>query len=171
MASRARGSYRPLPASSASGAKSKKATPITAPAEKPNTSGNLPASFKDKSPPVMVAVQAPAAISITIRAVMEGSEKAAPCLSRRVFGDNPGRGNVGQFGMGLVHRDHVHPHFHHMVMAAQDDARHRRHIAIIAAPGGGDMAFAHQEIVGGVQIHPAERRCPDGKPGMTGIGA
>src|SRR6185312_2994266 len=75
---------RPLPAAKASGAKSKKATPITAPAEKPNTSGSLPSSFNASTPPDMVAAKAPRAISRIRMAVMARAlAKARPSGNRR----------------------------------------------------------------------------------------
>src|ERR1700729_1503960 len=121
----------PLPTSSASGARSKKATPITAPAEKPMATGSRDLSFRANRPPIMVAVQAPAARARIRRGFTR------PDLSRRAF-----RSKVGKLGMGLIHRDYVPAHFDDMVMAPQDDAGHRRDGAVVAAPRRCDMAFA-----------------------------
>ena len=66
-------------------------------------------------------------------------------------------------------RNHIHPDIDHMVVATQDDAPDRRDIAIVAAPGGGDMPVADDHGIGGIEIDPAERRRPYREPGMAGV--
>src|SRR5580704_15352149 len=57
-----------------------------------------------------------------------------------------------------------------MVMTTQDDAADWGNIAVIAAPGGRDMAFADKDVVGGIKVYPAVGRREDTEPGMAGIG-
>jgi len=48
-------------------------------------------------------------------------------------------------------------------------APRRRHIGIVAADRGADVALAGRHVVGGIEANPAERRQIDFHPGMSGV--
>ena len=52
-----------------------------------------------------------------------------------------------------------------------EDAVSGRHIRVIAADGGADVAMMSDEVVGGVEAHPAELRQQHIHPGMSCIGS
>ena len=57
------------------------------------------------------------------------------------------------------------------VTAAEDDAFEWGYIGIVAAPGGGDVLFASDFVVGGVKFVPAFAGGINGEPGVGGVGA
>lgn len=66
-------------------------------------------------------------------------------------------------------RCHIHVDGQGVRPAAHDHALDRGDIALVAAPGQGDEGFGGDEVVGGVQIHPARIRDERGDPGVGGL--
>ena len=74
-------------------------------------------------------------------------------------------------GVIALLRVHGHTDREFMPTAADDHAAQRRYVAEIASPRNRDVIGADAHIVGGIQIHPSERRAENRHPGVRSVGA
>src|SRR5258708_31307296 len=66
-------------------------------------------------------------------------------------------------------RRHADADVKRVITAAEHDATQRADVAVVAAPGEREMALGWQDVVGGIEIHPAQRWTPDREPGVRRI--
>ena len=71
----------------------------------------------------------------------------------------------------LLHGFHVDLYVQLMVAPSQNYSADGSHIAVVAAPGEGDVSVGGDKIVCWVYIEPAEVRAVDGKPGVGSVGS
>src|SRR6185503_3242800 len=68
-------------------------------------------------------------------------------------------------GASLGGRGHADADVKRVVAAAPEhDATQRADVAVIAAPREREMTLGWQDVVGGIEIHPAQTWTPDGEP-------
>ena len=70
----------------------------------------------------------------------------------------------------LCRRD-AHADVQRVRAAAEDHAAQRADVAVVASPGEGDVAQVGQDVVGRIEIDPAECRAVDREPGVRRVGA
>src|SRR5262245_23034985 len=58
-----------------------------------------------------------------------------------------------------------------MLSRSKDDAADWADVTVVAAPGSGDVPFGWKQVVGGIDINPAEPRAIKGHPGMRSVGS
>ena len=56
----------------------------------------------------------------------------------------------------------AYAHLQHVLTATEDDAPQRTDIAIVPSPGDRHMATVRQDVIGGIEVHPAVDRAIDG---------
>src|SRR5258708_12064760 len=96
--------------------------------------------------------------------------KGGPTFTRALMGDfqHARVAGVRQEQSSLCRR-HADADMQRVIAAAEDDAAERADIAVITPPGERYMAMGRQDVVGRIQIYPAQPWTPDREPSMTGI--
>src|SRR5258708_19221972 len=97
--------------------------------------------------------------------------RGGPTFTREVVGgcQHGGVAGVRQEQSSLCRR-HADADMQRVIAAAEDDAAERADIAVITPPGERYMAMGRQDVVGRIQIYPAQPWTPDREPSMRGIG-
>src|SRR5579859_1419768 len=65
----------------------------------------------------------------------------------------------------------IHADFQAVFGAPQQNTTNRADVAVITAPGQGDVAVGGDAVIGGVEVYPAKPGAPRRTPGMGSVGA